>query len=602
VKRKQGPCVKATNLAPGVAPATLKEALTAWGVTGIGEVSMATGRMGQPIAFLSFKSVDEAELMMQASGVRVEGRPLVLELQMPVTTPATASKGGSSTSRARASTTTLKVSNLPEKVTHESLKTFLRQHGVLGIAEVNILEDGQSGYVRFKEPEKVNMAILKTSGASFEGKPVRLEPEPPAPSSYHWEASENMDEDQNADSGGDEAIPKGNVAALMRNIFGNTPQGGSQPPEDSDFGPSGCCGSECAGAWGMVEWRGGGGGYDGGPGEGWCPPGPWGHGSGWGGGSGCGWYGGGGCIPALTWFAGDWGPPSSGWGGGGGGGPGRGGGGGGDGPSRPPSWMIGEHFIRIRNLPPGITAEKLERELACAGLDYFGNVFIDMEAGGTTGFMSFRRQAEVDDAMHADGSPIDGYKVKLERYQDSDAHGPMPLSVRGKPLSNTMRVAGESLRFGATGGGNNGSVDNQCMRNEYCDDHSWGCGGGGWADGWSSGGSGCRWHSNCVGDDGGGASLGRGSWTRPLSRRDGYGTVGTCEHDSCIHGRGHNNFEDGWTSGSSGASWNGGCNSVGVAGCGCPWATFPRAGGDTYGAAVAGVGDRRAGGNRQSPY
>eukprot|EP00435_Cladocopium_sp_Y103_P012148 s4985_g3.t1 len=82
-KRPPGPIVKAGNLVKDITIPVLKQALSKWGVEGIKEVLLADSRFGQVALFL-FKEVEQAQLMMMAQGVEVEGRPLMLEF-LPAT-------------------------------------------------------------------------------------------------------------------------------------------------------------------------------------------------------------------------------------------------------------------------------------------------------------------------------------------------------------------------------------------------------------------------------------------------------------------------------------------------------------------------------------
>ncbi|CAE8646668.1 unnamed protein product, partial [Polarella glacialis] len=174
-KRPSGPCVKAVNLALGISTAVLKEALSRWGVEGIKEVVLSEGRFG-PIALFLFKSGEQAELMMMAQGVEVEGRPLMLEY-MSAAPPAMRIPERRAPVASRElppSTKLVKATGLPKEIMEEDLVTHLRSHGVLGIAKV-VLQRGQEGTVWFNEVENVKSAISKANNTIFREKTLTLQ-------------------------------------------------------------------------------------------------------------------------------------------------------------------------------------------------------------------------------------------------------------------------------------------------------------------------------------------------------------------------------------------------------------------------------------------
>jgi len=170
-KRPPGPIVKAGNLVRDITIPALKQALSKWGVAGIKEVLLADSRFGQVALFL-FKEVEQAQLMMMAQGVEVEGRPLMLEF-LPA--PANAKPEKKANREASRSTELIKVSGLPKKMDKHELVTHLRSHGVLGIAQVALQPD-HTAIVRFNEERDVPKAISKAANTVFKEKKLLLEP------------------------------------------------------------------------------------------------------------------------------------------------------------------------------------------------------------------------------------------------------------------------------------------------------------------------------------------------------------------------------------------------------------------------------------------
>lgn len=170
-KRPPGPIVKAGNLVRDITIPVLKQALSKWGVEGIKEVLLADSRFGQVALFL-FKEVEQAQLMMMAQGVEVEGRPLMLEF-LPATGNAKPEK--KSNREASRATELIKVSGLPKKMDKNELVTHLRSHGVLGISQVALQPD-HTAIVRFNEERDVPKAISKAQSTVFKEKKLVLEP------------------------------------------------------------------------------------------------------------------------------------------------------------------------------------------------------------------------------------------------------------------------------------------------------------------------------------------------------------------------------------------------------------------------------------------
>ncbi|CAK8991177.1 unnamed protein product [Durusdinium trenchii] len=183
-KRPPGPMVKAGNLARDITIPALKQALSKWGVDGIKEVLLADSRFGQVALFL-FKEAEQAQLMMMAQGVEVEGRPLMLEFL-----PAVAAKPEKKAREVSRSTDLIKVSGLPKKMDKNELVTHLRSHGVLGISQV-ALQPEHVAIIRFNEEKDVPKAISKAHNTVFKEKKLTLEP-----LMSHWDALFPNDADE----------------------------------------------------------------------------------------------------------------------------------------------------------------------------------------------------------------------------------------------------------------------------------------------------------------------------------------------------------------------------------------------------------------------
>eukprot|EP00933_Yihiella_yeosuensis_P070580 TRINITY_DN78704_c0_g1_i1.p1 TRINITY_DN78704_c0_g1~~TRINITY_DN78704_c0_g1_i1.p1 ORF type:complete len:206 (+),score=45.39 TRINITY_DN78704_c0_g1_i1:40-657(+) len=173
-KRPSGPCVKAGNLTPGITDALLKQALAKWGVEGIKEVNITESRFGV-IAFVVFKSEEQAQMMMMAQGVEVEGRPLMLEYMRAAPPPPVRQpdKRNAQPQKESAVEKLVKVTKLPAEFTQEELITHLRSHGVLGIAQV-ILKENQEALLRFNEPKNVKAAVSKADNTTFKSTKLTL--------------------------------------------------------------------------------------------------------------------------------------------------------------------------------------------------------------------------------------------------------------------------------------------------------------------------------------------------------------------------------------------------------------------------------------------
>lgn len=229
--------VKAMNLGERITPLKLQQGLQQWGVSGIAEVQCRNGKNGL-FAYIKVKTTAEAELMMQANGIKIDGRPVVLQLAPPTFQfPAPAS--GSQAQAALAAPVTqpgplrgepqqgavqqreqqaqqhlrqqavamapslsatadagahaakapvLQVSDLPPDVTSQEVLTFLRSLGVLGIQEIDIDDDEggadtepASAFVLFEHMAQVQSAMLKAYGASYCGQQVALQQVPRMP-------------------------------------------------------------------------------------------------------------------------------------------------------------------------------------------------------------------------------------------------------------------------------------------------------------------------------------------------------------------------------------------------------------------------------------
>lgn len=185
-KKSDGPCIKVSNLAPSTSSFTLKESLQAWGVGGIVDVKMSVGRTG-PIAILTFKTQQEAQIALQANGIDVDHMPLRLEYVPTVKGSKVSSNDEGEVERpARSSkepglpSEYLRISGVPPAAVKDDLLSFLKQHGVLGILEIEISEEEQGvAYVRFKTAENVKAALTKTPDKPMLFcKPLSLEPLP----------------------------------------------------------------------------------------------------------------------------------------------------------------------------------------------------------------------------------------------------------------------------------------------------------------------------------------------------------------------------------------------------------------------------------------
>jgi len=176
IRKKQEFVVKATNLSSSVTEATLKIALESWGITGIGEVQIAPSRHGAPMALVKFRSENDAEKMLQARGVAIDGKPLVLEAMRtaaPAKPGAVATKG---TEQTPILTTFVKVASLPKEINDKEIVTFLRQYGVLGIIEAQLVEEEGYATVEFQTADNVKSAIAKADGKQLKGSAVTIEP------------------------------------------------------------------------------------------------------------------------------------------------------------------------------------------------------------------------------------------------------------------------------------------------------------------------------------------------------------------------------------------------------------------------------------------
>ncbi|CAK0817857.1 unnamed protein product [Prorocentrum cordatum] len=162
--RASGARVKVGNLTPGISTVNLKDALQRWGIMGISHIEKPQGSFGKE-AVVHFKKEADAELMLQASGIQVEGRACTVtpmakvEKASKVDAGSAGSQGGP---LAAAETNLMKVVGMKSGSEQQDLITFLRGRGVLGIVEV--VARGSTGLVRFQQAEHVKAAVMKADG------------------------------------------------------------------------------------------------------------------------------------------------------------------------------------------------------------------------------------------------------------------------------------------------------------------------------------------------------------------------------------------------------------------------------------------------------
>eukprot|EP00747_Dinoflagellata_sp_TGD_P191602 gnl/TRDRNA2_/TRDRNA2_55207_c0_seq1.p1 gnl/TRDRNA2_/TRDRNA2_55207_c0~~gnl/TRDRNA2_/TRDRNA2_55207_c0_seq1.p1 ORF type:complete len:502 (-),score=126.05 gnl/TRDRNA2_/TRDRNA2_55207_c0_seq1:33-1472(-) len=190
--KPKGVFVHAVNLADTVTSQSLRETLQTWGVNGIAEVNVEWGRLGL-VGKIKFNSVTQAELCVQANGVVLEGRPLMMQMAPQVVLPK--GKGGGKDEKKppakkveeekKEKEPCVKVSNLnlTKDSTPEELVTHLRSYGVLGIEDVNLASEGDHAYIQFETLGNVTSAITKANDTKFKGKNIIIEP---SPDGMHW--------------------------------------------------------------------------------------------------------------------------------------------------------------------------------------------------------------------------------------------------------------------------------------------------------------------------------------------------------------------------------------------------------------------------------
>mmetsp|Transcript_27892 Transcript_27892/g.64805 ORF Transcript_27892/g.64805 Transcript_27892/m.64805 type:complete len:271 (-) Transcript_27892:138-950(-) len=255
-KKKPEFVVKATNLAASVTEATLKIALETWGVTGISEVQIAPSRHGTPMALVKFKTENDAEKMLQARGVSIDGKPLAVE-PMRTAMPSKRAEPTKGMVEQASLTTFVKVSGLPKEVTDKEIITFLRQYGVLGIVEAAVAEDGEHAVVELQTADNVKSAIMKANGKALKGMNVTLEPH------NSWTSAPIQPAARAPSEGA--AWPVAPIGAPMGKGDGGKARWG--PYDRPAPGNGGGCwndwGKGGAGAWGPGggAWKGGKGGY-----------------------------------------------------------------------------------------------------------------------------------------------------------------------------------------------------------------------------------------------------------------------------------------------------------------------------------------------------
>uniref|UniRef100_A0A7S0B7S6 RRM domain-containing protein n=1 Tax=Pyrodinium bahamense TaxID=73915 RepID=A0A7S0B7S6_9DINO len=389
-KRTGGPCVKASNLVPGTTGATLKEALQTWGVTGIEEVAMSEGRFG-PIAVMRFKTEAEAELMMMANGVQVEGMPMVLEY-VPAAPAAPRRPFGQDrlgswdapAKRATAQSNFMKVTGLPKDIENQELVTFLRSYGVLGMAEVIVRKN--LGLVRFETLQNVEAAISKADGAALKGEKLSLK----GIDQFEWRA----------------------LKARMDAVEDGGGAGGWDP--DGDQGD----GRDSSGfEWGMRDWM---------PTLGRARLGPGAAGSGFGA-SGCS-----GCGAAWRIPAGPGRQQST-----------------GKTHIQRPLWMTEEHVVEVSNLPPGFTSARLRKLFHVFGIDYHTGTWV--EPGECVGLVAFETALEAAEALRVDGALVEEYRISVTKAPPAEASQPAKppsqgAGLGGQKMSRSILPAGGAAR------------------------------------------------------------------------------------------------------------------------------------------------------------
>merc|ERR1712038_1290486 len=125
---------------------------------------------------MRFKTEAEAELMMLANGIQVEGVPLRVEL-LPAA-PAVPQRPDKRVIappawKQPAPSNLMKVVGVPKDTTNAELMTCLRSYGILGIVEVQLVVD--AGLVRFQTPQNVKSAIEKAASATLKGAKLTLQ-------------------------------------------------------------------------------------------------------------------------------------------------------------------------------------------------------------------------------------------------------------------------------------------------------------------------------------------------------------------------------------------------------------------------------------------
>eukprot|EP00929_Paragymnodinium_shiwhaense_P090971 TRINITY_DN51033_c0_g1_i1.p1 TRINITY_DN51033_c0_g1~~TRINITY_DN51033_c0_g1_i1.p1 ORF type:complete len:528 (+),score=129.30 TRINITY_DN51033_c0_g1_i1:130-1713(+) len=411
--------IKASNIHPGTPASNVKEAFTAWGITGILDVKMEAGRYG-PVAVIRMKGEWEAEALMQAHGISLDNRPVILEFCGPADPAATAaamstpsaSSTAPATSSSHATEVVAKLSGLPEGVSLQDTTTFLRSLGILGIQHVDFEEGESQAFVTFDRRSQLMSAIDKAARATFRGSAISLfisnseeraaEMKEAAARSAVRKAEKRKKEEELAKLLS-QAPPRPASGSSSWTAPPPPPPPGPHPggiasmPPPPPATPAPAVGTGAA-----------------------APPPPeqqgeWDEGGGPGGRN----------RPPPEVVSTDKGPRF-----------------------QPPASMVGGHFVHISNLAEGTNLRLVKANLLRVGCPAPCDVFIDAYAGG--GLLAFVSEQDAQKALLVAGTVVDGYPLRLEPAP--------PRAAAQLAKADSKAAAPAALGAGATFGGGTGST------------------------------------------------------------------------------------------------------------------------------------------------